>query len=150
VRRGFHVTLALRESRDALGSGLALSLLSHLTTILAAWLIALALHVHVGIGHFFVYVPLIVVLSMIPVSINGIGLRESGYVFFFTKVGVSAESAMAMSLVFLALTLVLGMVGGVVWVLRGRHPVPEAERTWAKSDPGRESAPKGGVSCESL
>ena len=46
-------------------------------------------------------------------------LREGGYVLLFGQAGVAADQAVAMSLLFYALNLVTGLVGGALYLWQG-------------------------------
>lgn len=67
-----------------------------------------------------VLVPVSLAAQMVPVSINGFGVREAVFVYFFTRVGLTAESAVALSLLATLLAMVLSLAGGVVFVARRR------------------------------
>jgi glycosyltransferase 2 family protein len=70
--------------------------------------------------------PLIFLSEVLP-SINGIGVRDGAFVFFFPLVGGTAEQGLALSLLVIALRYVQASVGGVLFavtLLRGTSPVP--------------------------
>jgi uncharacterized protein (TIRG00374 family) len=67
-----------------------------------------------------VYVPIISIIAMIPISINGIGVREWGYVFFFGLVGLTRGEALSMSLLFFAIGIVGSLTGGIAFLFRSR------------------------------
>ncbi len=61
------------------------------------------------------------VLSNIPVSVNGIGLREQLHYLLFASLGVSKELAVGISIIVFSQFLILSLFGGLVWLrLRGR------------------------------
>lgn len=65
-----------------------------------------------------VYIPIISIIAIIPVSINGIGVREWGYVFLFGLVGLSSGEALSLSLLFFAVGIVGSLAGGVAFLVR--------------------------------
>jgi len=71
----------------------------------------------VGILPFFIYVPIINVVSMIPVSLNALGVREYFYVLLFARAGVAGETSLAVSLVSFFLLFLLSLIGGVFFIL---------------------------------
>ena len=71
----------------------------------------------VTIMAFFIYVPIINVVSMIPVSLNALGVREYTYVFLFERAGMLGETAFAVSLVSFFLIFALSLLGGVAFML---------------------------------
>jgi len=70
----------------------------------------------VSVLPFFIYVPIINVVSMIPISFNALGVREYFYVLLFSRVGFVAETAVAISLVSFFLYFLLSLVGGVFFI----------------------------------
>jgi hypothetical protein len=59
-----------------------------------------------------------IVVMMIPVSINAIGVREAIFVNMFGLYGVSSADALAFSWMSFILITVLGVIGGLVFMLR--------------------------------
>jgi len=83
--------------------------------------VAHALHVPVAPWDLAVIVPLSFIVQMLPVSVNGFGVREATFSFYFTRVGLSMESALLVSLVATALGMLVSLSGAVVWFSRGHH-----------------------------
>lgn len=106
-----------RGHRRALGQALVLSALLQALIIVTYYFIGAGLNLRVPIAYFFLYVPLITVVAMLPVSVAGLGVREGGAVYFFAKVGVDAATALTMSLAWFSLTLVVSSLGGLVFLL---------------------------------
>jgi uncharacterized integral membrane protein len=67
-----------------------------------------------------VIVPLSLVVQMLPISVNGLGLREATFSFYFTRLHLPIESAVLLSLVAAALIMVFSLSGAAVYVSRGR------------------------------
>jgi glycosyltransferase 2 family protein len=67
-----------------------------------------------------VLVPISLAVQMVPVSINGFGVREAVFVFFFARFGLPNESAVALSLLATLLVMTLSLAGGVVFLTRTR------------------------------
>jgi hypothetical protein len=79
-------------------------------------------------GNFCVFVPAITLASLAPVTINGLGLRELGYLVLLENTGATAEQAVGISLLHFGYLLSLGFVGGVThWISPSLVP----------QDPGR-------------
>lgn len=85
------------------------------------WWLALAIDVRVP---FYVWIfvwPLAKVAAMVPITQNGIGVREVAYVALCAPFGISAPEAVAASLVFQVVVLGGGLVSGAVgWWLDDR------------------------------
>ena len=56
--------------------------------------------IEVSFLHLLVIITLISVITMIPVSLNGLGVREASYVLFFQSIGVPEGIALSVSLLF--------------------------------------------------
>ncbi len=94
---------------------LLISLLSQLTLIFGFYFIFLALRLNPDIIYFFIFVPLINVVATIPVSIGGLGLRDTGSVFFFTKIGIAKDVAAAASLLSFLFIVLIGIISGIIY-----------------------------------
>jgi len=83
------------------------------------YLISKGFGMKVPIGYFFLFVPIAVSISMIPVSLSGLGLREGAFVYLFTKVGTTDAQALAISLAAFAVMVLLGLIGGIEYMRLG-------------------------------
>jgi glycosyltransferase 2 family protein len=107
-------------------NSLAVSLINQLLVISVTWLMAEGLRIHVSLFEFLVFVPVVTLISMIPVSLNGMGLREYAYVSLLGAIGVGRESSVALGLLASAFTFLSGIPGGVVYVFfRNRSDVQQ-------------------------
>jgi uncharacterized membrane protein YbhN (UPF0104 family) len=79
-----------------------------------------ALHIPVTAADLAVIVPLSLVVQMLPVSVNGFGVREATFSFYFTRVGLPVESAVLLSLVAAGLTMLHSLSGAAVYITRRR------------------------------
>jgi uncharacterized protein (TIRG00374 family) len=82
------------------------------------FLLSRAIHSQLPFIYFCAFVPLISLMEVLPISINGIGLRDAGYVFFFGSVGMSDIETRSLALLFLAMSICYSMCGGVVYLFR--------------------------------
>jgi len=97
-------------------NSLAVSLVNQLLGIFLTWIMAEGLRIHVSLFEFLVFVPVVTLISMIPVSLNGMGLREYAFVSLLGAIGVGRESSVALGLLASAFTFLSGIPGGVVYV----------------------------------
>jgi len=109
---------AFHGKRAALGKGILLSVLLQTNVVLHFYLIARALGFEVPLGAFFLIVPAAILVMMLPVSINGIGLRETVFVFMLGLFGVASSQAIAFAWIAYGFVLVQGLLGGIVYALR--------------------------------
>ncbi|HEV7730808.1 MAG TPA: lysylphosphatidylglycerol synthase transmembrane domain-containing protein [Candidatus Binatia bacterium] len=86
-------------------------------------LLASSIGVHVPLAHVAVYHPLVVLGGTLPITFAGLGTREATYLWMLGPAGVAAESALAWSVLWLAVGILNGLVGGLI-VLASRMPSP--------------------------
>jgi glycosyltransferase 2 family protein len=106
-------------SRSA-GIIIASAILVHLGVIASVWLVARALGSAVSLLDCVVLVPPIVLVTTLPISIAGWGVRESATVIGFGFVGMAPVDAVALSVVFGLVQIVIGLPGGLIWMLQRR------------------------------
>lgn len=118
IRKVSSVLSELKQNKDSMIKAGLLSLLLQVNVIFYTYVVALSMNLRIPLIDFFVIVPIVLVILILPVSINGIGLRENAYALMFAGY-VTGEEAVALSWVLLALSLFLGGVGGLFYI--GRH-----------------------------
>jgi hypothetical protein len=122
--------------RRGIVGALLFSLWFNLQHILESVLAARALGVDVSPWVFFMFVPVIAATLLVPISIAGFGVRESLYVTLFGPLGVSPAQAVALSLATYGLDILMGLVGGLVYLGAGllglRGPEHRSETSEAR------------------
>ena len=106
-------------------------LLSFLFQVGMAWindLLFRSFGIEVSFLHLLVIITLISVITMIPVSLNGLGVREASYVLFFQSIGVPEGIALSVSLLFFILVTISSLIGGLFWLMERRETTHEAIR----------------------
>jgi glycosyltransferase 2 family protein len=76
-----------------------ITLFVQITRILTYYLVALAFGVSVPFVYFILFIPIIMLVIMIPISIGGLGVREGTFVAFFTLAGMSMNDAIIISFI---------------------------------------------------
>jgi len=92
---------------------LLLALLVQLAEVTAVIFVARASNIEASPVHFFLFMPIIWLVTTLPITISGLGVREGAFAFFFAEVGVASSEAVALSLLFFSLKVISGMVGGL-------------------------------------
>ena len=98
-----------------LGVVFLLSFLIQFIDIYAFRLVAAAIQLPVKFGDLLLFIPLLYLAILLPLSVNGIGIRESVFVIFASSWGISTADAVAFSLTVFALNLGGSLVGGVIY-----------------------------------
>lgn len=96
---------------------LVIAVISQVNLSLLVWLLAYGLGLPVSILDCMVLVPPVILVMTVPVSIAGWGVRETAMVMAFGFVGVSGNSALALSLLFGLITLAGALLGGLLFLL---------------------------------
>jgi len=116
---------AYRHSSSALAFAFLIGLVMVFLTNFVNWFLAEALGGGMTLLHICLFNPLIAFVLLIPISIGGLGLNQSAYVFFFGLVDVPERLALAVSLLLQLIIYVSSLPGGVLW-WRGREVVRPA------------------------
>jgi uncharacterized membrane protein YbhN (UPF0104 family) len=113
--------------RKTLLKGIGFSFLVQLLVILQVFALSRGLGLAEGLLVFFVFIPIITTLAVLPISISGLGIREASFVLLFGAVGVSPQAATALSFSWF-LSLAAGALFGIVEYMRLKGPNRAAER----------------------
>jgi uncharacterized membrane protein YbhN (UPF0104 family) len=108
--------VCLRDHRGLVGVTL-LSLVVQLANVVLAWLVGEGLSLRVPFLYYGVLIPLVSILTLLPISLNGMGLREAGTVLLLAPLQVSSASAVTLSLLLFAVYAAASLMGGVVYLL---------------------------------
>lgn len=101
-----------------------LSLLVQSANVVLVWFLAKAIRIDVSLAYLAVVVPLVSLLTMIPVSVNGMGLREAGVTMLLAPVGVATGPAVGLAFLWFTVTVTVSLTGGAVYLF-GRFPPPK-------------------------
>jgi hypothetical protein len=104
-----HVDLA-----NALTGSVAVQVLR----ILQAFALGQALGIQAGLSIYFAFVPLVLLIMLMPVTINGIGTSQAAFVWLFGRAAVPDAQSFALSILFLALGILGNLPGSVLYVLK--------------------------------
>ena len=98
-----------------------ISILIHLISVVTVMTMAIGLGINVEWSGFLLIIPLVTLMMVVPISIAGWGVREGVMVVGFGYLGVAPEAALALSILYGLLMLVVALPGGVVWALKRNH-----------------------------
>lgn len=117
-----------RNQKGVIVKTLILSVFVQLAGIAAVYILSIGLGQHIPLLAFFVYLPLIILFSMLPISISGLGVREGAFVLLFGLIGVKPEAATAVSLSWFISGAAGSLLGLVEYIKykKERIEVPEA------------------------
>lgn len=92
--------------------------LLQVNVILHYFLIGKALGLTIHLLDYFIFIPIVYLILIIPVTINGLGLREGSYIEIFRFYGILPKTAFSFSLIDLAFGLIIGIAGGIIYTTR--------------------------------
>ncbi len=110
------------------------SVIIQIIIVLCHLAVGLALGIKVPLWYYFVFYPSVAVLGFVTPSINGIGVREWAYTYFLTLMAVDKDTALTFALIWLGLTTLSSLVGGLVYVAGKFRSVQSEVEQMAKSE----------------
>jgi uncharacterized protein (TIRG00374 family) len=116
----FRATLLVYRARKAaLGKALFWALLLQVNVILHYFLAGRGFHFTVPLLDYFIFIPIVLLVLTIPITISGLGVREGLYTQILGFYAIPAAGAVAFSLIAdTAFTLLIGVVGAAIYILR--------------------------------
>lgn len=134
-----------RQSPGLLLGASCLSAVVQAANAVMVWLLAWSLGLSLDLPLFFALVPLVSLLTLAPISLNGLGVREGSLVVLLAPLGVAAEEAITLSLLWFSVFVVAGLAGAGCYLL-GRFPHYEVgtddEPVGGHPDQGRARQPR--------
>lgn len=107
-----HLGLArFRHSPGAAAQVLLVSFAYQLVVAFGAFLVALAIGLHVGWTAIVAFMPVVAIVQVLPLTIGGLGLREGAFVVLLRPLGVTVSQAIAFGLLVYALNLAVSLLG---------------------------------------
>ena len=119
--------LAFRSYRRHWRALLIAALLSLVIHLVQAWMhvvMGRALDLNVPFSFTLIVYPLVGTFSAIPISLNGLGLREGGYMFLLAVIGIGTEKGIAFGLLLFLVVALDSLIGGLLFLLQ-QNPKPD-------------------------
>jgi glycosyltransferase 2 family protein len=109
---------AFRKHGGALSAAMVASVVVQVSRILVHYLVGWALGVRVSMGYYFLFVPVLAALVSLPISLNGLGVREGAGVVLFQMSGMTKEQAFTVPFLTYVLSVVISLLGGLIFISR--------------------------------
>jgi glycosyltransferase 2 family protein len=93
-----------------------LSLLVHVLAVVIAWCVVQSISAPVTFGETFLLIPPVMLITMLPISIAGWGVREATMGLAFGYAGLMTNEGVNISLLYGAVSFIVGAFGGLVWI----------------------------------
>jgi hypothetical protein len=122
-----------RANTGLLVQVMLLSFAFQVSLITVVYLMACALGAQLPFFYFSAFVPLIILMEALPISIYGVGIRDYGYVLFFTRVGMGDIEARTLAVLFVVVAVCYSLIGGLfflyrIWQQPGGTPTGDKRR----------------------
>jgi len=113
------IILIYRDKKTALFKALFWAFLLQVNVILHYYFVGKALSLNIPFFDYFIFIPIVLLILTIPVTINGLGLREFLYISVFALYGIASSGAVSFSFIAdIAFALIIGIVGGIIYAFR--------------------------------
>jgi uncharacterized protein (TIRG00374 family) len=126
VARVYHAMHSYRDHVGVLLAVFTITLGVQAIRVLAVWLSGKAVGIDLSPRPYYVMGPLLFLVMLVPFTINGFAVRESFFVSFLGKVGVSPDQAFAAGFLFFVLTLLMAVPGALILAWEGMHGTSRA------------------------
>jgi glycosyltransferase 2 family protein len=134
------LTLSLSARRvflnpAALASVLLLAVTSQAFVCAAIYTLARSLDIGIGLLDCMVLMPPVILLSLLPVSIGGWGVRESVMVFVLGLIGIASEQALLLSVLLGLAGMAISLPGWILWMTSPLDSKPDSEPRMRTASP---------------
>jgi uncharacterized membrane protein YbhN (UPF0104 family) len=89
--------------------------------VIQAWCLGRALGIETGLVMYFIFIPIVLLIMLLPITVSGLGTSQGAFGWLFGSIGVPAAAAVALSILFVALGVVGNLPGGILYVLGNRR-----------------------------
>lgn len=113
----YHSCREYTENKPDILRAVLLSLCTSASSILIGYYLSLALSWGLPLSVFLFTIPIITVIIMVPVTLGGVGLRETAFLLVFSQFGVPGQKAVALALLWFAVNILSGLAGGICFAL---------------------------------
>jgi len=93
------------------------SIIAHLGLLLRGYCIILSMHLEPPFLLFSSIIIIVALLIAMPVSISGIGVRETLFILFFALLAIDKEQAISFSVTFFGINILWSLLGGLIYFL---------------------------------
>ena len=107
-----------RSQGGALFQAFLASTLVQVSRILVHYIVGLALGVRLAAGYYFLFVPVLAALVSLPISLNGLGVREGAAVVLFQMAGLTREQAFTIPFLTYLISVLISLLGGLIFLSR--------------------------------
>ncbi len=104
------------NKKDVLLKAFFYSVIIQIMGIFSVYSLSQGLSINISFLSLFIFIPIISLISTIPVSISGIGVREGVFAFLFGQIGIQSATAVSLSLLWFLSTVFASILGLVEYI----------------------------------
>jgi uncharacterized protein (TIRG00374 family) len=124
----------LRRYHGMVAGTIALTILVRIVWSLGFYVTARAMELPLSLPLVFAFTSLVDLVRMLPISVNGLGLREWLLIALFANVGIAREQALMFSFLAFAPLMLAAILGGIIYIMRAGRKSRIGGRKWLKSE----------------
>lgn len=95
---------------------LMMSIMIHLVLVVNLYFLNLMINANISFDKFLIVCSVSILISSLPITINGYGLREGTFVWLFMQLGVAKEISVTFMTLWLIMALIQSLIGGVIYL----------------------------------
>ncbi len=119
------IILAYRSQKKAVTKAVGWAFLLQVNVIVHYYLAGKGLHLQIPFLDYFIFIPIILLILTIPITISGWGVREILYIQIFGYYAIPEAAAFSFPLIAdAAFTLLIGLIGAVIYITRKKRSHP--------------------------
>jgi uncharacterized membrane protein YbhN (UPF0104 family) len=105
----------------------ALSIVVQAANVVLVWLVGVGIGAPVPASYYWIIVPMVTLLTLLPVSLNGMGVREGGMIVFLAPLSVDHAAALSLAFLWFSVMTATSLLGAVLYLF-GERPKHEPIR----------------------
>ncbi|MEK6692176.1 MAG: lysylphosphatidylglycerol synthase transmembrane domain-containing protein [Nitrospirota bacterium] len=106
------------KCRRALTVSFALMFLSQVLRAVLSFILGISMGINISIVSYLLYLPLVSIITKIPISFGGLGIGEGSLIYFFVKAGITYSEAFAITILISLINIGTAISGGILYGLR--------------------------------
>jgi glycosyltransferase 2 family protein len=112
------IDLLKNENKKRIMICFGISFISEPIWLLSTWFYSLIFHVGISLLQVYIFLPIISLILVLPISVAGFGARENLYLLFFSQLGFPDEKILLVSTFGGILGILISLIGGLLTFIR--------------------------------
>lgn len=121
----YRVLMSYKRHGGILVKAFVCSVIVQCGVMIGYYVLGRGLGLDIPLAYYFLFIPLTTAISMLPISLSGLGIREGAFVFLFAMAGATKEQALTLSLMWFAVGVLVSIIGGIEYVRMGGRKAVE-------------------------